>query len=174
MTAAKARCFSMRILGYDPYADEALTRGSGITLVSLSELLKESDFVSIHAPLTKDTRHLVGEKEFRQMKRSAYLINTSRGAVLDEAALIKALQQGWLAGAGLDVFEKEPLESESPLLSMSNVIVSPHVAYYSKASLKRLKSSVGQEVARVLAGFWPKHAVNRSVVPKVSLRKGGA
>jgi phosphoglycerate dehydrogenase-like enzyme len=85
--------------------------------------------------------------------------------------LIKALQQGWIAGAGLDVFEKEPIDSDNLLLSIPTVIATPHVAYYSVASLKKLKSSVGQEVARALSGFWPKHVVNKSVVPKVSLRK---
>ena len=102
VTGRKAQCFSLRVLGYDPYADKSLAREYGITLVSLPELLKESDFISVHTPLNKETRHLMGEKEFRQMKPTAYFINTARGSVVDEPALIKALQEKWIAGAALD------------------------------------------------------------------------
>ena len=172
MTAKKAQCFGFRILGYDPYVDESVAKEHGITLVSLPELLKESDFVSVHALLNKETRHLIGEKEFKQMKPGAYFINTARGAVVDEAALIKALQEKWIAGAGLDVFEQEPVAPDNPLLKMDNVVVSPHCCSHSVASIKRLKTSVGQEAARVLSGRWPKNVVNKAVKPKVNLVKG--
>ncbi len=172
MTAKKAQCFGFRILGYDPYVDESVAKEHGITLVSLPELLKESDFVSVHALLNKETRHLIGEKEFKQMKPGAYFINTARGAVVDEAALIKALQERWIAGAGLDVFEKEPVDPGNPLLKMDNVVVVPHSASYSDAAFKRLRASVGQEAARVLSGRWPKNVVNKTVKPKVNLVKG--
>jgi len=172
MTAEKAQCFGFRILGYDPYVNESVAKEHGITLVSLPELLKESDFVSIHTLLNKETWHLIGEKEFKQMKSSAYLINTARGAVVDEAALIKALQEGRIAGAGLDVFEKEPIDLNNPLLKMDNVVVTPHCCSHSVASIKRLKRSVGQEVARVLSGQWPKNVVNKTVKPRVNLVKG--
>ena len=171
ITARKAQCFSLRILGYDPYVDESLAKEAGITLVSLPELLKESDFVSIHTPLSKGTWHLIGEKEFKQMKPTAYFINVARGPIVDEAALIKALQGKWIAGAGLDVFEKEPVDSENPLLKMNNVVVTPHSAFYSDAAFKRLRISVGQEAARVLSGQWPKNVVNKTVKPKVNLAK---
>ena len=171
MTAKKAQCFGFRILGYDPYIDKSLAKEHGITLVGLPELLKESDFVSVHTLLNKETRHLIGEKEFKQMKPTAYFINTSRGAVVDEAALIKALQEKWIAGAGLDVFEQEPVAPDNPLLKMDNVIVSPHCCSHTVASIKRLKTSVGQEAARVLIGRWPKNVVNKTVKPKINLVK---
>ena len=172
MTARKAQCFGLKILGYDPYVDKSLARESGITLVSLPELLKESDFVSVHTPLSEETWHLIGEKEFKQMKPTAYFINTSRGSVVDEPALIKALQEKWIAGAALDVFEKEPVDSDNPLLKMDNVVVTPHSASYSDVAFKRLRTSVGQEAARVLSGRWPKNVVNKTVKPKVNLAKG--
>ena len=167
--ARKAQRFGFRILGYDPYVDKSLAEEYGITLVSLPELLKESDFVSIHTFLNKETRHLIGEKELRQMNPAAYLINTARGAVVDEAALITALQEKWIAGAGLDVFENEPIDPDSPLLKMDNVVVSPHCASHSDASIKQLKRRVGQEAARVLSGHWPQNVVNKAVKPKVPL-----
>ncbi len=171
MTARKAQCFGLRVLGYDPYVDESLAKEHGITLVSLPELLKESDYISVHTPLNKETRHLIGEKEFKQMKPTAYFINTARGSVVDEPALIKALQEKWIAGAGLDVFEKEPIDSDNPLLKMDNVVVTPHDASYSDAAFKRCRTSVGQEAARVLSGQWPKNVVNKTVKPKVNLVK---
>ena len=171
MTARKAQCFGLRILGYDPYVDTSLAAEHGISLVSLPELLKESDFVSVHTLLNRETWHLIGEKEFKQMKPTAYFINTSRGAVVDEAALIKALQEKWIAGAGLDVFEKEPVNSDNPLLKMDNVIVTPHCCSHSVASIKRLKKNVAQEAVRVLSGLWPKNVVNKTVKPKVELVK---
>jgi D-3-phosphoglycerate dehydrogenase len=171
--ARKAKCFDLRVLGYDPYVDKSLAEEAGITLVStMSELLKESDYVSVHTFLSKETRHLIGEKEFRQMKPTAYFFNTSRGPVVDEAALIKALQQKWIAGAGIDVFEQEPITADNPLMKMDNVVISPHTAGVSEASVKRLKLGVGEEAARVLSGKWPKNWVNKNVKPKVKLVKG--
>ncbi len=172
-TAKKAQCFNLRILGCDPYVKQSQVNECGVTLVSLPELLRESDFVSVHTLLNQETRHLIGEKEFRQMKPNAYFINTSRGPVVDEVALIKALQEKWIAGAGLDVFEKEPVEPNNPLLKMDNVITMPHSASYSDAAFERLRTSVGQEAARVVRGQWPKNVVNKSVKPKVNLMKEG-
>jgi len=171
MTGRKAQCFSLKLLGYDPYVDKSLAEKDGITLVSLPELLKESDFVSIHTFLNEETRHLMGEKEFKQMKPSAYVINTARGPVVDEPALIKALQEKWIAGAGLDVFEKEPVDPDNPLLKMDNVVVTPHSASYSDVAFKLNRVIVGQEAARVLSGRWPKNPVNKSVKPKINLVK---
>jgi len=171
MTVRKAQCFGLRVLGYDPYVDKSLAKEHGITLVSLPELLKESDFVSVHTLLNKETWHLIGEEEFKQMKTTAYFINTARGSVVDETALIKALQEKWIAGAGLDVFEKEPVDPDNPLLKMDNVVVTPHCAGYSDAAIKRCRISVGQEAARILSGRWPKNVVNKTVKPKVNLVK---
>jgi len=173
MTGRKAQCFSLRVLGYDPYVDKSLAKEYGITLVNLPELLKESDFVSVHTLLNKETWHLMGEKEFKQMKPTAYFINTARGSIVDEPALIKALQEKWIAGAGLDVFEKEPIDSDNPLLKMDNVVVTPHSASYSDEAFKLNRVIVGQEAARVLSGRWPKNVVNKSVKPKVNLVKEG-
>jgi D-3-phosphoglycerate dehydrogenase len=169
--ARKAKCFDLRVLGYDPYVDKALAEEAGITLVSMSELLKESDYVSVHTFLSKSTWHLIGEKEFRQMKPTAYFINTSRGPVVDEAALIKALREKWIAGAGIDVFEQEPVQPDNPLLKMDNVVVSPHAAGVSQASVSNLRRRVGEETARVLSGHWPQNWVNKNVKPKVPLVK---
>ena len=169
MTARKAQCFGLKTLGYDPYMDESIAKEHGIDLVSLPELLKESDYVSVHTPLNKETRHLIGEKELKQMKPSAYLINTARGSVIDEAALVKALQEEWIAGAGLDVFEKEPADAENPLFQMDNVVVTPHTASYSDVAFTRPRVIVLQEAASILSGRWPKNVVNRTVKPKTSL-----
>ena len=166
MVANKAAVFGVEIIGYDPYVDAGIARQAGIRLVSLAELLKTSDYISIHTPLTNETRHIIGERELRTMKPAAYLINTSRGAVVDEGALIKALQENWIAGAGIDVLESEPPSASNPLLAMDNVIVTPHAAYYSDDSVVRMRRSVGQEVARVLCGRWPKNLVNKGVEPK--------
>ena len=171
MMAKKAQCFGLKTLGYDPYADRSLVSKCGITLVSLPELLKTSDFVSIHTPLNKETRHMIGEEQFKQMKPTAYFINTARGKVVDETALIKALREQWIAGAGLDVFEKEPLSPDNPLLKMENVVIIPHTASYSEAAMALQPVNPAQEVARVLSGRWPKNVVNKTVKPKVNLVK---
>jgi len=171
LTAKKARCFDLEIVGYDPYLDKSVAEAHGIKLVSLPELLRESDFVSLHTPYSAETRHLIGEAELRQMKPTAYLINTARGAIVDEAALFKALEAGWLAGAGLDVFEKEPARPDNPLFKLDNVIVTPHIASYCEASYARLKQSVGREAARVLKGRWPRNLVNKDVKPKADLSR---
>jgi len=134
-------------------------------------LLKESDYISLNPILNQETRHLVGEKEFHQMKPSVYLINTARGPVVDEPALIKALQEKRIAGAGLDVFEKEPIDPQNPLLKMDNVVVMPHTASYSDVAFALLRRTVGQEAARVVSGYWPKSVVNKGVQPKVKLSK---
>jgi D-3-phosphoglycerate dehydrogenase len=166
MVAKKALPFGVTIMGYDPYLDPGIAGAAGITLVSLSELLRNSDYVSVHTPLTEETRHMIGEEALRMMKPTAYLVNTSRGPVVEELALIAALREKRIAGAALDVMETEPPDPANPLLTMSNVIVTPHAAYYSNESVVRLRRSVGREAARVLSGKWPKNLVNRGVRPK--------
>jgi len=171
MTARKAKCFGLNVIGSDPYVDRDLAQESGITLKSLAEVMRESDYVSLHPCLNQETHHLIGAKELALMKPSAYLINTSRGSVVDEPALIKALQEKRIAGAGLDVFEKDPIDPDNPLLKMGQVIVTPHSASYCEASFKRLRISVGKEAVRVAQGVWPKNVVNKGVEPKVRLVK---
>lgn len=173
MTARKARCFGLNVIGHDPYVDRNLAGESGIALKSLPEVMGESDYVSLHPCLNRETFHLIGEKEFRMMKPNAYLINTSRGSVVDESALIRALHQKRIAGAALDVFEKDPIDPDNPLLKMEEVILTPHSAFYCDASFKRLRISVAQEAVRVARGRWPRNVVNQGVKPKVDLVKEG-
>jgi len=170
LVAVKAQVFGLRILGYDPYIDKHLAADYGITLISLPRLLKESDYISLHTPLDKQTFHLMGEAEFKQMRPTAYIINTARGPIVDEAALIKALQQKQIAGAGLDVFEKEPVDPANPLLKMDNVMVLPHSGSFSDEALEIQPVNPAQEVARVLSGFWPRNVVNPQVEPKIDLQ----
>lgn len=170
-TAQKAQYFGLRVLGNDPYVDQSTVNEFGITLMSLSRVLKESDFLSIHTPLDKQTWHLIGETEFKQMKPTAYLINTARGGIIDEVAMIKALQEKWIAGAGLDVFEKEPIDPSNPLLKMDNVVSIPHTASFSDEALEMQPINSAQEVVRVLSGQWPKNPINKTVKPKVNLVK---
>ncbi|HEX4132308.1 MAG TPA: C-terminal binding protein [Pirellulales bacterium] len=130
LVAKKASGLEMNVLVWDP-----LLNGSaddiGVAKVELSQLLGESDFVSLHVPLVEGTRHLIGERELRTMKPEAILLNTSRGPIIDERALVRALQEGWIAAAGLDVFEVEPLAPDSPLCRLDNVVLTPHVGSYS-------------------------------------------
>src|SRR5262249_4949217 len=131
-----------------------------VAKVDLDEVFVRSDFVSLHLPLTSETRHLVDARRLGLMKPSAFLINTARGPIVDEAALIAALQRGALAGAALDVLEREPPARGTPLLAMPNVILTPHAAYYSDDSLAYLQTSVAEEVVRVLRGGPPRSPVN--------------
>jgi len=171
MVARKAKCFGLKVIGYDPYlAQVYLAKENGITLTSLEEVLK-ADYVSLHPDLNQTSFHMINDKAFAQMKRSAYLINTSRGKVVDEPALIKALQEKRIAGAGLDVFEVEPLPKDSPLTKMDNVIVLSHSASYSTYAFDIELINIVHEVARIMTGKLPLNIVNKSVTPRVKLVK---
>jgi D-3-phosphoglycerate dehydrogenase / 2-oxoglutarate reductase len=169
--AVRAKPFGFRMLAYDPYIEELAMSPYGVEPVTLEELLKNSDFVSMHAPATEDAKRMLTEKHFRMMKPTALFINTGRGATVDEPALIKALQQGWIAGAGLDVLETEPPEPGNPLLKMDNVILTPHVASASARFDPMRRRRVGQEIALVLKGQWPRSCVNPSVLEKGELKR---
>lgn len=169
MTGEKARAFKMHVIGYDPFLAREVAEKSHITLMSLPEVLGQSDFISVHTPLLESTYHLLGEKEFALMKPSSYVVNTARGRVIDESALIKALRNKVIAGAGLDVFEQEPVDPDNPLLKMDNVVATPHTASYSDFAYELLRRTVGEEAARILAGHWPKNVVNKKVKPKTEL-----
>ena len=172
MVARKAKCFGLNIIGYDPYiAQVYLAKENGITLTSLEDVLK-ADYVTLHPDLNETSFHMINDKAFAQMKPSAYLINTSRGKVVDEAALVKALQEGKIAGAGLDVFEDEPLPKESPLTKMDNVIMLSHSASYSNYAFSIAPVSIAREAGRIISGKWPRNPVNKDVKPRVALVKG--
>jgi D-3-phosphoglycerate dehydrogenase len=160
--ARRAAGFEMQVVAYDPYADIHSVEADGcrVRLVTLDELLNASDFVSVHCTLTPETRQLLGERELRAMKPSAFLIDVSRGAIIDESALMRGLQEGWLAGAGLDVFPSEPLAAQHPLLSMPNVVVTPHLAWYTWEAAARQSQQAADAVLDILAGRRPRSIVN--------------
>lgn len=168
--AQRAKCMDLRVISHDPYVPQSVMGRYGVIGVSLDELTEKADIISIHSPLTKDNFHLFGENQFRKMKRTALLVNTSRGPIIDEKALYEALKSGRLQGAALDVLEKEPPAMNNPLLSLNNVIITPHTAWYSEESFIRLSKTPAEEVARVLRGEWPKNLVNPQVKQKVQLR----
>jgi D-3-phosphoglycerate dehydrogenase len=159
--ARRAVPFGMEILAYDPYLPQNPPRESGVLRVdTLEELLVRSDFVSIHCPLTDETRHMIGEPELRRMKPTSYVVNTARGPIVDQQALTRALQEGWIAGAGLDVLEKEPPDREDPLLAMDNVILTPHNGFYSDPAVARMHVRAAEEVIDALSGRWPRGLLN--------------
>ncbi len=170
LTAEKLRGFGMRYLAYDPYLAPEQVRAWNVELVSLEALCRQSDFVSMHALLNSSTRRMFGEAQFRGMKPTAYFVNTSRGGTVDEAAMIRALREGWIAGAGLDVLEKEPPAADNPLLGMPDVLLTPHTAGYSLDSLADNRRDTVDEVLRVFRGEWPTALVNPEVKPKARFR----
>jgi D-3-phosphoglycerate dehydrogenase len=156
----------MRVLVYDPYLRATPELPAGVNLTdSLDALLSQADFVTLHTPLMPETRHLIGERQLRLMKRSAYLINVSRGPVVDEAALIRALQDGQIAGAGLDVFDPEPPHPDNPLLRMANVVVTPHFAANTAQGSWRSSQSVVDQILQLIAGECPTFLLDPSVWP---------
>ncbi len=158
--AQKALGLGMTVIGCDPY----LTAWpAGVRAVGLEELLSTADAVSLNLPLAAGTRHLIGEAALRQMKPSAYLVNTARGGVVDTAALTRALQEGWIAGAALDVTETEPLPAGSPLYVLPNALVTPHAAWYSRESVPELKRRAVGNVLAALRGERPRTPVNPEV-----------
>ena len=170
-TAMRAHAFGLEVIAYDRYVQPWLAREVRVKLVgSLEELASRSDFVSMHTPLNDETRHLAGEAFFKAMKPSAFFINTSRGGTVDERALIDALRNGEIAGAGLDVFEEEPAGADNPLFAMDNVIVTPHTAGLSSESLGNAARQIGQETARILRGSLPMSLVNPEVLARIPER----
>ena len=158
---AKAQAFSLKVIAHDPYITPELADKLGVELVSFESLLKQSDYISIHAPLTPKTQHAFYTDAFLQMKPEALLINTARGALVDEQALANALDEGQLAGAALDVMETEPPLDDSPLLKRDNVILTPHTAFYSEEALLELQTKATEDVVRVLLGDQPRYPINK-------------
>jgi len=161
--ANRAKGFSMKILFYDVVPRPELEK-RGAKPVDLETLLKESDFVSVHVPLLKETHHLINEERLKLMKKTAYLINNSRGPVVDEKALYKALKQGWIAGAGLDVFEQEPTPQNNPLLTLDNVVVAPHISSASHETRSRMAEMVAENLIAFFEGRKPPNLVNSEVM----------
>ncbi|MBS7611263.1 phosphoglycerate dehydrogenase [Candidatus Bathyarchaeota archaeon] len=166
-----AKAFGMRILAYDPFVDRDKADRLGVELTSLEAVLKESDFVSVHASLTSETRGLIGEREFRLMKSTAFLINTARGAIIDENALIKALKEKWIAGAALDVYAEEPLPREHPLRKMENTILTPHIASYTYEAIRKTDEMVLESLETFFKGGRPKWIANPEVWHLIELEK---
>jgi D-3-phosphoglycerate dehydrogenase / 2-oxoglutarate reductase len=158
----------MNVLAYDPFVRPELAAALQVELVPLDELLQHSDYVSVHVPLTQTTRRLINADRLALMKPTAYLINTSRGPVVDEQALIAALQDGQIAGAGLDVYEVEPLPTDSPLLSLDNVTLTPHCASFADETFRKMWRRVGEEAALALRGQMPNTPVNGDIRPHLT------
>lgn len=162
LLARKARAIGLDVIAHSRQPVDA----EDMRFVTLPELLRQSDFVSIHVPLMRETAAMIGSHELALMKPSAFLVNTSRGGVVDQRALVDALQAGRIAGAGLDVTDPEPPRQDDPLLALDNVILTPHVAWYSEESRERVTVEAAREVVRILRGSAPRSAVNPGLVPR--------
>lgn len=158
--ARKAKAFGFKIIVYDPFVKEEVMREYGASKVELDILIKDSDIVTIHIPLIKDTFHLFNKELFLKMKKGVHIINTSRGPLIDEEALIFAIDNGIVAGAALDVCENEPIQADNKLNEYDNVIITPHTAWYSQEAQSDLQRKAGEEVVRVLSGEKPLNCVN--------------
>lgn len=162
--AKRLSAFETRILSYDPYVPLERFEELGVESVELETLLRESDVLTLHLPLTKYTWHIIGDKEIKMMKRGVLIVNTSRGAVIDESALSDGLHEEWVSGAALDVFETEPFSLDNPLLSANNVIFTPHIAGSTEESLRRMAETAAKDIARVLNGERPIHEYRRELL----------
>ena len=169
--AKKAQAFDLKVIAYDPFVSEELAASKNVELVSLDELCERSDYISVHVPLNQHTEKMISYDQFDRMKKEAFIINTARGPIIDEKALIQALQQGKIAGAGLDVLQTEPVEVDNPLLKMDNVIINPHSAFYSVEAEMELKRKTAENVADVLSGYYPTYLVNKAAKETVSLKE---
>ena len=170
--APKAMGFGLKIVAYDPWVSAEAVAPFGTHTQDLDALLRESDYVSIHVPLTEETRGLINARTLRLMKPSAYLINTSRGAVIDEPALVQALTEKRIAGAGLDVLAREPGEAENPLFALDNAIITPHASFYSEAAIEELEQKASERVVQALRGETPANVVNPAVLTRAEYRLG--
>ena len=171
-TALKARGLGMRVIAHDPYVLGPVMESRGIMPVDFETLLRESDFISTHTLLNSETNNLFGYQEFKKMKSTAYFINTSRGGCVDQEGLIRALKEGLIAGAGIDVTTDEPMAPDNALLTMPNVILTGHSAWYSVTADKELNQRPMTQVVRALKGEWPEYTVNVEVKSKWATRWG--
>jgi D-3-phosphoglycerate dehydrogenase / 2-oxoglutarate reductase len=169
--AMRARPFGVRILAYDPFIEELVMSPYGVEPASLPELLQKSDIISMHAPATPEAYHMLKEEHFRMMKPTALFINTGRGPTVDEPALIKALEQGWIAGAGLDVLEQEPPDSNDPILKLDNVILAPHALCWTDQCFAGNGAADVRAVLDVQHGREPRLVVNKAVLATEAWKK---
>jgi D-3-phosphoglycerate dehydrogenase len=165
LVVPKAKAFGMRVVAFDPYVPPDVFQNLGVERVEFDELLTISDYVSIHSPLTPDTKGMFNEAAFKKMKKGSYVVNTARGPIIDEAALAAAIDSGHIAGAALDVMTNEP-PVNSPLIGKRNVIITPHTSFYSEESLVELQTKAAQEVASVLTGKPARNPVNQVAAQK--------
>jgi D-3-phosphoglycerate dehydrogenase / 2-oxoglutarate reductase len=171
--AEKAKPLGFNVIATDPYYPAEEAKKKGVTLVSLETLAELSDVISVHAPLTPSTKGMIGKELFTRMKKAPLIVNTARGPVIDEQALIEALQNGKVSGAALDVVEEEPINHNHPFLSLETVIVTPHVAWYSEEAEREMRSKAAMGVVDVLVhGEYPKYLVNRNVKTQSGLEEG--
>ena len=170
LAARKTRGVGFEVIACDPAISQEEARRQGAELVGFEELLERADFVTLHVPLNESTRHMMSTEEFRRMKRSAYVVNTSRGPLIDEAALAAALDAGEITGAGLDVFEQEPTDPDSAVVNHPNVVATPHAAFLSDESLTELQQTAARHVTDVLLGRRPGNIVNPEVLGRRNLR----
>jgi D-3-phosphoglycerate dehydrogenase len=168
LVAHKMSGFDMRMISHDPVVRPEAMAALGVEAADFDDLLKRSDYISIHCPLLPSTHHLINERALRLMKPTAVLINTSRGPVVDEPALIRALSEKWIAAAGLDVFEQEPIDPANPLLKLDNVVVTPHIAGYSDVFWHNFWKHSVDTAIDMSKGRWPRSYVNRDVQPRWS------
>jgi len=168
--ARRAKGFEMRVIYYDVIRRPDLEQSLGIEYRDLNEVLREADFISVHVPLTEQTRHLISRDQFRLMKKTAVFVNTSRGPVVDQAALAEALRNRTIYAAGIDVFEKEPVPADDPLLRLDNVVVAPHIASASIPTRIRMATLAAENLVAVLQGKKPPTPVNPEVLEPGTLR----
>jgi len=171
-TALKAGGLGMRVIAYDPYVLDGVMESRGVKPVDFDTLLRESDFISLHTPLTPETHNMIGYKEFKRMKPTCYFINTARGGCVDAPALIKALEEGLIAGAGIDVTAEEPIGADNPLIRIPNVILTGHSAFYSMSSDRELFLKPVTQAVMALKGEWPTYGLNPEI-REVWLQKWG-
>ena len=167
-TRVAKRCaqgFGMKVIAYDPFIDSDYAEKHHAELLDdLEPLLKISDYVTIHTPLTELTENMIGEKELQSMKPDAFILNTARGGIINESALYKALKNGWIRGAGIDAYVKEPpLPDENPLLELNNIMVTPHIAGGTKEAAVKMATHAAEEILRVLQGKQPMHPINPEI-----------
>jgi D-3-phosphoglycerate dehydrogenase len=167
VTAKVAQAMDMKVIAYDPFVEPGVFQQAGVEAVSLEELAERSDYVSCHLPLNDATNRMLDGEFFARMKPTAYFINTGRGGVVAEADLIAALEAGQIAGAGLDVFESEPLAAGHPFLSMDQVVLTPHTASYADETFATRDRRVGKTALAILAGEIPQFVANRAVLDKL-------